>query len=369
MSYILDALKKSEHEREQAEREQQGAAKAALAYENEEPKKGKNFGALIGLIVVINIALAGYIFLNNDAPESSVTAKTQEQKPQPKPLPKPKPIARPAEKNGTEKIAKTVPGKPSDKASVVKKPVVKKPAAPTTKPRKILRSESNKRLAQKQVVKPEDKPGQIVEIDPKRAVKQIDTQKVALQPKQVASIDTQKQTAKMAGRLPVPPEIDTRPVKQQRKVAKPKGLKRTRVGVEQTNTRVTSVKAKPDPKPVSQPKSSPKVIYSKVELTADPNDIPDQVSSTPVNSSRLKPARKPRVPNFMDMDPDFRRTFPKIDINVHVYADEPNDRFALIEMKRYGEGDTLSGNIKIREITPEGFILLYKGKTFLYPAK
>ncbi len=106
-----------------------------------------------------------------------------------------------------------------------------------------------------------------------------------------------------------------------------------------------------------------------MELTADPNDVPDQSGSVQQRTIKPKIVRRARVPNFMDMDPDFRRTFPKIDINVHVYADDPNDRFALIEMKRYGEGDTLSGGIKIKEIAPEGFVIVYKGKTFLYPAK
>ncbi len=354
MSYILEALKKSEHEREQAEREQQGSAKAALSYDQEEPKKGRNYGALILLVLVVNIALGAYVFFTGD-PSQKVKQEPLAQNDQvgqkPLPMPKPKPVIKPESK----KIAKVIP-KP--KVSKVK-------PATGTKPKKILRSDSNKLLSKKQVGKPKISPGNVIQIKPGEANKTNPVKKINVQPKQVASIEP-NQAAQRSGRLPVPPEIDTRPVKKQRKVAQPKGLKRTRVGVEQTNTRVVT----PKPQKATKPASKPKVIFSKVELTADPNDVPGKmVASSGAPRAANTKQRRPVVPNFMDMDPDFRRTFPKIDINVHVYDPNPDDRFALIEMKRYSEGDTLSGGIVIKEITPEGFVVVYKRKTFLYPAK
>ncbi len=354
MSYILDALKKSEHEREQAEREQQGAAKAALAYETTEPKKNKNYGVLVVLILIVNIALGVYIFLKDDTPETAPVAKVDTQ--ESTKLPKPKPIL----KNDVKKVKSST----KDVAKVAK--VVPKTNLEKSRSNKILRSDSNKRLAEKERVEKTVAPKPVAKVNPVNAKKS-----VVEQPRQIASIDTKKQVqqAKNSGKMRLPPEIDPTPVKKKRKVATPKGLTRTRVGVEQTNTRVKKSVVK-DQKTESKPKSKPKVVFSKVELTADPNDIPTQVSTTPVTTqNKSKPRVRSAVPNFMDMDPDFRRTFPKIDINVHVYDSNPNDRFTLIEMKRYGEGDTLSGGIKIKEIAPEGLVIVYKGKTFLYPAK
>lgn len=357
MSYILDALKKSEQERQQAEREKQDNVNAALAYDAAEPKKTRSYGKLVVLILIVNIALGAYVYLKDDGiapgPIANVDKQQQKDLAKPKPNPKPKKAIESAVKDKVQ-IAKAAPKK-----------VVKKPA----KPKRILRSESNKRLAERAALaKAKEKaksPKTVKKVDVK---KQQDSKLITDSAKQVASIDTKKQKAKQQGRLSVPSEVDAGSVKKQRKkVAKPKGLTRTRVGVEKTNTRVTKTKSKP--KVQSKPKTSSKVVFSKVELTADPNDVPQQVGSTTKKPVKPKVIKRPRVANFMDMDPDFRRTFPKIDINVHVYDSNPNDRFALIEMKRYGEGDTLSGGIKIKEITPEGFVIVYKNKTFHYPAK
>ncbi len=336
MSYILEALKKSEQEREQAAREQQAGAKAAIAYGQPVPKS-RNYGALIVVILLVNVGLVWFVFFNKAQDQQQVaanqilkSASSVAQKPKPKPSPAP--VKKKPKPKQVAKIAKPKP----------------RPKKATPKPlRRAVSSVDS------------SKPVQSIKVDAKPALKSAVNNAQRL----MASADTQSedvavQPVKKATRLP--PEIDPAPVthkKTVRRVAKPKALVRTKVGIKET--------VKPAVKPKVKKKTRPKVIYSKVELDA---------SSEPVAASKSAKKIKPRKvsmgpPHFDKMKPEFRRLFPKIDINVHVFDDNPDDRFALIAMKRYVEGDTLSGGITINEITPGGFILTYKKKTFVYPAK
>ncbi|THB68181.1 MAG: hypothetical protein D6B27_03110 [Gammaproteobacteria bacterium] len=85
-----------------------------------------------------------------------------------------------------------------------------------------------------------------------------------------------------------------------------------------------------------------------------------------VNSVSEKP--KKAVPHFNTLPIEFRSSLLNMDINVHVYDKNPNDRFTYILSKKYQEGAKLPNGAQIMEIIPEGFILKYKGKTFIYPA-
>jgi len=53
-----------------------------------------------------------------------------------------------------------------------------------------------------------------------------------------------------------------------------------------------------------------------------------------------------------------------VDMNVHVYDDNPSKRFVLIDMKRYAEGHALPQGPIIERITPDGIVLSYKGQRF-----
>lgn len=338
MSYILEALKKSEQEREQAAREQQAGAKAAIAYGQPTPKS-RNYGALIVLVLLVNVGLVWYVFfnkaqVNTEQGQQQVAVNQISQSAKSvTPKPKPKPVSR---KPKPKQIAKVAKPKPRPKKAAPK------PLLRTANSVDSSKSVQSNKVAAKPILKSAVNNAQ-------RLMASADTKSESVSAQQV----------KKAGRLP--PEIDPSPVthkKTVRRVAKPKALVRTKVGIKET--------AKPVVKPKVKKKTRPRVVYSKVELDASPG----QIAASKNSSKKTKP-RKVSMgpPHFDKMKPEFRRLFPKIDINVHVFDENPEDRFALIAMKRYVEGDILSGGITINEITPEGFILTYQKKTFTYPAK
>ncbi len=58
---------------------------------------------------------------------------------------------------------------------------------------------------------------------------------------------------------------------------------------------------------------------------------------------------------------------PALHLDLHVFADRPQDRFVMINMHRLGEGDTLPGGVHVDAIRPDGVVLTYQGTQFLLP--
>jgi general secretion pathway protein B len=58
---------------------------------------------------------------------------------------------------------------------------------------------------------------------------------------------------------------------------------------------------------------------------------------------------------------------PSLHLDLHVYADRPKDRFAMINMHRVTEGDSLPNGVQVDAIRPDGVALSYHGTRFLLP--
>ena len=62
-----------------------------------------------------------------------------------------------------------------------------------------------------------------------------------------------------------------------------------------------------------------------------------------------------------------RKDLPAIELTMHVYSSDPDDRFVVIKGERHMEGDELADGLVLDEIRRDGMVLDYKGKKFLYP--
>jgi general secretion pathway protein B len=58
---------------------------------------------------------------------------------------------------------------------------------------------------------------------------------------------------------------------------------------------------------------------------------------------------------------------PQLRLDLHVYAAKPQDRFALINMHKMHEGDSLQGGVRVDSITPDGVVMSHNGSKFLLP--
>lgn len=71
------------------------------------------------------------------------------------------------------------------------------------------------------------------------------------------------------------------------------------------------------------------------------------------------------IPSLQELSSDFKQSVPPFEINVHVYADEVQRRFVLMDMKKYREGDRLPNGIFLEEIRPGGLVLDFRGVRFV----
>lgn len=67
------------------------------------------------------------------------------------------------------------------------------------------------------------------------------------------------------------------------------------------------------------------------------------------------------------MPADFRSGLPALEINAHAWAERSDQRFVLINLRRYEEGDTLREGPRLLRIEQDGVILEFRGERFSLP--
>jgi len=129
--------------------------------------------------------------------------------------------------------------------------------------------------------------------------------------------------------------------------------------------------------PTPAPLSSPPVVPAAVPVVPEPvpQSAPVVESSVPAGLVAeqvrdIQPVEEaardinslpvwPQIPDHL-----FQQLTGGIRLDVHVYGDLPQDRFVLINLQKYHEGDQLQEGPLLDEITPEGVILSFQGQQF-----
>jgi general secretion pathway protein B len=88
---------------------------------------------------------------------------------------------------------------------------------------------------------------------------------------------------------------------------------------------------------------------------AEPAAIPEPEQSAGIAEDSAA------VPLWNELSPGQRAALPKVTVDVHVYADDPGQRFVLINMRRYMEGERLPEGPTLDTITEDGVILSHNG--------
>jgi hypothetical protein len=70
------------------------------------------------------------------------------------------------------------------------------------------------------------------------------------------------------------------------------------------------------------------------------------------------------LPKLRELPLETRAAIPPLEINVHAFAPARDERMVMINMKRYGEGDRLREGPLLDAITPTGVVLVFEGKRF-----
>ncbi len=74
--------------------------------------------------------------------------------------------------------------------------------------------------------------------------------------------------------------------------------------------------------------------------------------------------QKNDFPFLSELDYEFRRKVPDIDINVYVYAEKQQNRFIMINMKKYQPEQEITPGMILKEIRINSFVIKYKNRVF-----
>ena len=118
----------------------------------------------------------------------------------------------------------------------------------------------------------------------------------------------------------------------------------------------------PAQEPVAEPAVEPSAAAASV---AEP-----VVEATPVAAAQ--PRQQPEftlaaLPTADELRANGSIQLAELHLDIHVYSEEPADRFVFINMVRHREKSRLAEGPVVQEITPEGVILDYSGTRFLLP--
>jgi len=95
----------------------------------------------------------------------------------------------------------------------------------------------------------------------------------------------------------------------------------------------------------------------EIARSTAPSNVP--ATSTSQAASALPTIFEVRANGTVDL--------PDLHLDIHVYSDVPEDRFVFINMSKQREDSRLAEGPVVEEITPDGVILEYRGKSFLLP--
>lgn len=97
-------------------------------------------------------------------------------------------------------------------------------------------------------------------------------------------------------------------------------------------------------------------------------------TATPEPIIEAAPAPRPiraqsalAVPSIYELRAEGRLQLAELHLDIHVFSENPKERFVFINMVKHREGSQLAEGPVVNEITPEGVVLDYQGMTFLLP--
>lgn len=111
---------------------------------------------------------------------------------------------------------------------------------------------------------------------------------------------------------------------------------------------------------IAEAKDSQPAPETMAEETAQPAaDEPAPAIVTPPAQQRLMTLDELRLAGATQL--------PELHLDIHVYADEPAERFVFVNMNKLREGSRLDEGPVVTEITAEGVVLEHQGRKFLLP--
>ncbi|MEE9412063.1 MAG: general secretion pathway protein GspB [Methylococcales bacterium] len=341
MSYILDALRKVERERNQPV-----APSINFSRPVEQPAKFHWGRFVVIALVLINLIWLAYNVLTPRTTNPLELSTTDNKIDTVDAL-----KASPAEVVNTQKPAKTQATKNADNYQTLddyKKPAKQKQA-----------NKSPQSISELMASVDNNEPLEPTPLQTKSAP--IKPTKVKPQPK---PLQTKPAQAKPIQPKPRQTQL-AKPAIQQQAVEKP-------IAVKPKSIKSTPTVTKPDQttlaKKANKPLAKPPVAPVKPAKNAVKNKVakspPKQTARVPRQLSIAERNAKNNIPLLRQMPTNFSAQIPKLDINVYVYSEESDNSFVIINMRKYRVNDQIGSDIKLDTIGKDAIILNKNGTKF-----
>lgn len=99
-------------------------------------------------------------------------------------------------------------------------------------------------------------------------------------------------------------------------------------------------------------------------VAARPRQDADGVRDEAAGAARPDPAAPPQAMASADLPAAVRQQLPTLSVAVHAYSANPRDRLVSINGRMLREGDSLTPDLRLEQITPDGMIFAYRGYRF-----
>lgn len=97
------------------------------------------------------------------------------------------------------------------------------------------------------------------------------------------------------------------------------------------------------------------------------DDAPAQDPGSPLFKGHVRRGTESGLMLYRDLAVTNGANLPELRLDMHVYDPKPQARFALINMRKVTEGQMVGDGVKVEAITPDGVVLSHNGTRFLLP--
>jgi len=124
----------------------------------------------------------------------------------------------------------------------------------------------------------------------------------------------------------------------------------------------------PQAAPVAVPASAPYPTQPPAGAAGDEPDAEDLAPAQeppPFKANHVQRGTVEGVPLYQDASATPGTHIPPLRLDLHVYAERPQDRFVMINMRKLREGEVTPEGVRVESITTDGAVLSYNGSRFL----
>lgn len=124
-----------------------------------------------------------------------------------------------------------------------------------------------------------------------------------------------------------------------------------------------TVAAPPSYAPSSPPSSAAVVNPADYAPARPAASTPPRPSAPPARPATSGYGLDPTLPSASDLTAS-GSGLPAMRLSLHAYADDPAERYVLINSQRLREGETMSEGARVEAIAPEGVLMSWRGQRF-----